>query len=589
MDSHIVESAQNWATNKYFDEPDRKEIQNLLETNNEKELIERFHKNLAFGTGGLREIMGVGRNRINKYTIRKATQALANCILTSFPDASSHLVCVAYDSRHNSEKFAKEVCQVMAANNIKTKIFSELKPVPLLSYSVKHLNAHAGVMITASHNPKEYNGYKVYWQHGGQVTPPQDQMIIDEYNNISSFDQTKSTNYEDAKANGLIKTMEPEVEQSYYDFIKSTSLNLDLCLNQGSSLKIIYTPLHGTGAVPIPKMLKTMGFTNLSIVKEQQVPDGDFPTTKSPNPESPEALALAVKLMNEEQGDLAFGTDPDTDRIGVAVRSANGPVYLTGNQMGTLLLYYVLENRKRQNLLPADSLVLKTIVTSYLQDEIAKSYNVKVFNTLTGFKWMAAHMVDLEKKREAFTFIFGNEESFGYLSHEKCRDKDGISAAALFCEMTLWFKQQNLNLLQALDYIYEKFGFSYEKNLSINYLGVEGSENIKNIMKGLRQDINSHFADYKLSAIEDYQTQKKTILSSQSEEKINLPQSNVLGFILEDGDRVYARPSGTEPKIKFYILLQEKAGSLDEKKKKTEKKAEQIEAFIRNYCEQSTK
>jgi len=585
MDQQIKKQATLWATDVYFEEQDRKEIQEYLETENTKELTERFYKSLAFGTGGLRELMGLGTNRINKYTIRKATQALANCILQSFPDKAEPFICVAYDCRNNSKEFAMEVCQVMAANKIKAYLFDSLKPVPFLSYSVTHLKAQAGVMVTASHNPKEYNGYKVYWQHGGQVTPPEDQMIIDSYNKITSFAETKHMSFNDAKNQGLIQMMSHQVEESYYEYIKSQTLDLDLCQSQGKDLKIIYTPLHGTGAEPIPRMLKTIGFTNVHVVSEQATPDGNFPTVTSPNPESPEALALAVKILKETDSDLAFGTDPDTDRIGVAIRSDSGPVYLTGNQMGTLLLYYVLEKRKEKNQLPANSLVLKTIVTSYLQDEIAKNYNVNIESTLTGFKWMAAKMVQLEQEGSDFTFIFGNEESFGYLSHEKCRDKDGVSAAALFCEMTLWFKDQNMNLLQGLDHIYEKFGFSFEKNISIHYLGKTGADTIISLMKNFRENIKTEIAGFPIAQIEDYKSQKTLDTKTGESIKIDLPQSNVLGFILANGDRIYARPSGTEPKIKFYFLLQEKEGSLEDKKKTAQQKSEQIESFIRSYCD----
>ena len=567
-----LEKAHIWANNSLFSHESREEIQKLIDNNNLKEIEDRFYKDLEFGTGGIRSVLGQGVNRINIYTIRKATQAL--CLEVLAQKSLKPSICLSYDSRHFSFEFAKVAAEVMAGNGIKAYIYKRLNPVAMLSFSVRHHQSMAGVMVTASHNPPEYNGYKVFWSDGAQVTPPNDQNIINHYYGIKNFNDVKFIPFIEGEKKGLIEWVGEEVENLYHEAILKKAINLDLCLNHGKELKIVYTPIHGAGLVPCTKALGDLGFSDVLVVKEQAMPDGNFPTVKSPNPENPEALALAVKLLNETHADLVMGSDPDTDRLGVALKKDGQIHYLTGNQIGILKLHYILSQLKKQHKLSSHSYFVKTIVTTSLQDVIAKSFGTEVYNTLTGFKWICGKMNQIEKSDPNKQFIFATEESFGYLSHTFARDKDGVSSVALMAEVALFYKRQGMDLLVALDKIYEEYGFSHESLLCLDYFGREGQEKISRIMTKFRETSDKTIAGNPIIEIRDY-----------AKGYMDLPKSDVLGFFFLNGDQFYLRPSGTEPKIKFYIMIQEKEGSLLEKKKKALEKTEALLSYIKTEAE----
>lgn len=567
MEKQALEKAIWWANNDTFDTESRKEIQKLIDQDDKKEITERFYKDLEFGTGGIRSILGAGINRINKYTIRKASQAIADEILAC-DTSGKPKIAISYDCRHQSLELAREAAGVYAANGILAIIFEHLNPVPLLSFSVRYHQANAGVMVTASHNPKAYNGYKVFWNDGAQVTPPNDESIITRYNNLADFAALKHMDFETGVKNGLIQLVGEQVENAYHDAILKAAINPKLCQESGHELKIVYTPIHGSALVPCTTALKRMGFTNVAVVEAQSKPDGDFPTVKSPNPENPEALAMAVEQMKQTGADLVMGSDPDGDRVGIAFIEKGEVVYLNGNQIGTLMLHYILENLQQQKRLPANPYFVKTIVTTPLQETIAAAFNVTTENTLTGFKWICGRMNEIERTQKDRNFIFGTEESFGYLNHTNVRDKDGISSITLLSEITLWYKKKNMSLIAALDEIYTKYGFSYEHLLSLDYFGKEGAEKINRIMERFR-NLGDDIMGRKAIVVEDYKNGYK-----------NFPKSNVLGYHFEGGDRLYLRPSGTEPKIKFYIMVQEQQGELATKKSRADKKVQDFLAFI---------
>jgi len=448
-------------------------------------------------------------------------------------------------------------------------MYKRLNPVPLLSYSVRYHKADAGVMVTASHNPPEYNGYKVYWSDGAQVTPPNDQNIINHYNKISDFGVIRYLDFESGVSKKLIHMVGDDVENSFFKDVLPYFINTDLCKSRGKELKIIYTPIHGSGKVPCSKMLDLLGLTNYKIVKEQELPDGNFPTVGSPNPENPSALAMAVELLKKDGADLVMGTDPDADRLGVALIHNKDVVYLTGNQMGTLMLHYILHNLNEKNKLPAQSYVIKTIVTTELQATIAEHYGVTVHNTLTGFKWICGKEREIEQKNPKAKFLFGTEESFGYLNHPFVRDKDAVTAVGLMGEMALWYKTKNMDLVDALDAIYDEFGFAYEDLLCLDYHGKEGAEKINRIMEQFRRANLKEICGEAVVKIQDY-----------AKGVADLPKSNVLEYVMASGNKLLLRPSGTEPKIKFYILLQEKNGALSEKKKNAVARSKKIVEFI---------
>ena len=572
-----MEKAIAWTKNPYFDEDSRREIQALIDQNQTKEIEERFYRDLEFGTGGLRSIMGAGLNRMNKYNIRKASQALSTEIKAHLPTGQKAKVCLSYDSRNNSFFFAKEAAGVFAANGIEAYIYQRLNPVAMLSFAVRELKAQAGVMVTASHNPPEYNGFKVFWADGAQVTPPYDENIIHHYNQLQDFSLIQYMDFEAGLSRGLIHWMNEEMESKYHRAIEATVVDKKLCLEKGNELKIVYTPIHGAGLIPCTTALKNIGFKNIEVVSEQAQPNGNFPTVKSPNPENPSALKMAVDLMIKTGADIAMGSDPDTDRLGVAFLDRNNEViYVNGNQIGILKLHYILAQKKKMGQLKANSYFVKSIVTSSLQDHIAKAFQVETYNTLTGFKWICGKMNELEHTAPEKNFIFATEESFGYLSHTFARDKDGISSVTLMAEVALFYKLQGLNLNEALDKIYAEFGFSHETVLSIDYFGIEGQEKIARIMNNLREMKHSPLAFEELETLKDYKLGIE-----------GLPKSNVLGFFFQSGNQLYARPSGTEPKIKFYLMIRETNGSLEEKKKNAYKKTEDALKIIKEFSEKA--
>lgn len=564
-----LEKANAWISNPYFSDESRAEIKKLIDTNDFKEIEERFYKDLEFGTGGMRSILGQGINRINIYTIRKATQAL--CLEVLNQKTANPSMCISYDSRIMSFELAKVAAEVMAANGIKAYIYKRLNPVALLSFAIRHHGSQAGVMVTASHNPPEYNGFKVFWSDGAQVTPPNDKHIIDNYYAITDFSKIKTIDFDEAIKNKMIAWIDDSVEETYYNKILTKSINPEMCKTEGSKLKVVYTPIHGAGLIPCSRALSDLGFSDVHVVKEQAMPDGRFPTVKSPNPENPSALKLAVDLMEKLNADIVMGSDPDTDRLGVAIKDQGEIHYLTGNQIGILKLHYILSQMKAKGTLTGSNYAVKSIVTTPLLDTIAESFGIEIYNTLTGFKWICGKMNEIEKSDPSKNFIFATEESFGYLCHNFARDKDGVSSVSLMAEVALFYKLQGLSLLAALDKIYSEFGFSREDLLSLDYFGIEGAEKISRIMSFFRKFSDKDILGNKIAKIKDYSLGIE-----------GLPKSNVLGFFFEDGNQVYLRPSGTEPKIKFYIMIQEKEGSLDEKKAKALKKAS---AFLEYYKE----
>lgn len=568
-----LEKAKAWITNPYFSADSQNEIKKLIDSNNLKQIEECFYKDLEFGTGGMRSILGQGINRINIYTIRKATQAL--CLEVLAQKVANPSMCISYDSRIMSFELAQVAAEVMAANGIHAYIYKRLNPVALLSYAIRFHKSQAGVMVTASHNPPEYNGFKVFWSDGAQVTPPNDKHIIDNYYAITDFSTIKTMDFNEGIEKNLISWIDDRVEESYYAKILTKSINPDMCKQDGDELKIVYTPIHGAGLIPCSRALDDLGFTDVHIVSEQAQPDGRFPTVTSPNPENPSALKMAVDLMEKINADIVMGSDPDTDRLGVAIKKNGETIYLTGNQIGILKLHYILSELKAHGALSGDDYAVKSIVTTPLLDTIAKKYKVEMFNTLTGFKWICGKMNEIEKSEPNKNFIFATEESFGYLCHNFARDKDGVSSVSLMAEVALFYKLQGLDLVDALDKIYSEFGFSREDLLSLDYFGIEGAEKISRIMSFFRKFSDNNILGNKIAQIKDYSLGIE-----------GLPKSNVLGFFFEDGNQVYLRPSGTEPKIKFYIMIQEKNGSLTEKKENAKKKAD---AFLNYFKEASDK
>lgn len=581
MQNDIFELALNWSKNPYFDAKDREEITSLLNdrSQNEKELTERFYQDLEFGTGGLRSILGFGRNRMNKYNVRKATQAMATTVLSQNP--KSPKACVSFDCRNFSKEFSEEVASVFAANGIKTYIYKDLKPTPMLSFAVRHFNANCGVMVTASHNPKQYNGYKAYWSDGAQVTPPEDQMVIDAYYKITDWSEIKTMDFNEGLKNGLIEYISNDVDELFYSIIEKESLNRELCLKEGKDIDIVFTSLHGTSLVPCSIMAKKLGFTNFHIVEEQANFDGNFPTVKStPNPEDPIALEMAVEKLKKLNADVAFGTDPDCDRLGVVVNHNKEIHYLNGNQIAFLMLHYIFSERSRKNLLPENPLVIKSIVTSELQTTIAEKFGATLMNTLTGFKWMAMKLKELEEAGSKYNFVFASEESFGYLPYGMVRDKDAVSAVALMSEIALFYKKQGKTLIDALNEIYEIYGYAEESLISLTFEGISGKQKIDNIMNYYRENYKTAFNSEEVTVFKDYKSLEEIDLRSNNKSKIEMTKSNVLGFEFSSGNRLYLRPSGTEPKIKFYTMVKVSDGDLQSKKDTAKKAITNIESEI---------
>lgn len=538
----VQEKANNWL-NSNVDTKSKLEIENLLK-NDEAELIESFYKDLEFGTGGLRGIMGVGTNRMNIYTVGMATQGLSNYLKKQFSDTEIK-VAIAHDSRNNSKLFAEKTASVFSANGIKVFLFDSLRPTPELSFAIRKLGCQSGVVVTASHNPKEYNGYKVYWEDGGQIVSPHDKNIIAEVQKI--------TNVSDIQFDDDLKNVEiigEQIDKDYINELVQLSLNPKIIKNQ-NNLKIVYTPIHGTGVELVPKTLKAYGFENITIVEEQEIPDGNFPTVKSPNPEEPAALELALQKAKEIDADIVMATDPDADRVGIAVKNdKNDFILLNGNQAAALLINYLISQWNKNNKLKGKEYIIKTIVTSELLKDIADKYEVECYDVLTGFKYIA----DIIKQKEGkMKFIGGGEESYGYLAGEFVRDKDAVMSCALLAETAAWAKDQGKTLYEQLIDIYVEFGLYKEKLVSVVKKGKSGAEEIQAMMDNFRSNPPQTINNSNVMLIHDFEKQKTFDQISHLRYDIDLPKSNVLQFILKDGSKISVRPSGTEPKIKFYF------------------------------------
>jgi phosphoglucomutase len=544
MSPETTQKIASWLNGNY-DEATKNVIKEL-QIANPTELEESFYKNLEFGTGGLRGIMGVGTNRINKYTIGMATQGFANYLLKSYPGETVS-VAIGHDSRNNSRFFAETTAQVFAANGIKVHIFETLRPTPELSFAIRHLGCKAGVVCTASHNPKEYNGYKAYWNDGGQLVPPHDKNVIKEVEAIQSVDEVKWTG-----GDANIHLMGLAMDDAYIKMVKSLSVYPEVIASQ-KDLKIVYTPIHGTGITLVPRVLGEFGFTNVTIVEEQANPDGNFPTVGYPNPEESETMAIGLAKAKALDADILLGTDPDADRVGIGVKNHKGEwVLMNGNQTAVLAFAYMMEARKAKGIAQPNDMVITTIVTSEMINQVAKQNQVNCYNVLTGFKWIAELIKEKEAKEN---YIIGGEESFGLMIGDQIRDKDAVSAVALLCEMAAYEKSKGRTLFDKMIDLYVQYGFYYENLISITKKGMNGQQEIAAMMEGYRNNPPLAINGSKVVSLLDYELQKGTNLHTGESWTIQLPKSNVLQFVTEDGSKISARPSGTEPKIKFYFSV----------------------------------
>lgn len=545
IENTVLNKVNLWLEGSY-DAETKKEIRHLLDSGSSNELTDSFYRDLEFGTGGLRGTMGPGTNRINKYTIGSATQGLCNYLIKKYPGEKIK-VAVAHDSRNKSDFFAKITAEVFSANGIHVYFFKELRPTPELSFAIRHLGCRSGVMITASHNPKEYNGYKAYGADGGQFTSPDDQMVMDEVSAIASVDAVKFNRIEEN-----IELIGEEIDQLYLDKITELSVSRD-AIHRQKDLKIVFSPIHGTGITMVPAALKRFGFTNVNIVEEQAIPDGNFPTVIYPNPEEKEALTLALAKAELIDADLVLATDPDADRVGIAIKNNSGEfILLNGNQTGSLLINYLLSAWEQNGKLTGNEYIVSTIVTTKLIEDIARSKNVSFYQTLTGFKWIGAVITELQGKK---TFIAGGEESYGYLVGELVRDKDAVISCAFIAEMAAYYKDQGSSLYQAMLDMYQKYGFYKEKLVSITKKGKTGAEEIKSLMERFRTNTPESLGGSKVVTLKDYELGKETDLLTGKSAVLDYPKSDVLQFITADGCIISARPSGTEPKIKFYCSV----------------------------------
>lgn len=557
------EAYESWLNNPYFDEATRNELKQI--TDNEKEIEDRFYMDLEFGTAGLRGVIGAGTNRMNVYTVRKATQGLANYIIKVGAQAKG--VAIAYDSRRMSPEFAKEAALCLAANGIKAYIFDSLRPTPELSYAVRFLGCTAGINITASHNPPEYNGYKVYWEDGAQITPPHDSGIMDEVKNVTDYATTKTMDEEAAAAAGLYEVIGANIDDPYIEELKKLVLNQEAIDAVADSLKIVYTPLHGTGNIPVRRVLRELGFKHVYVVPEQELPDGEFPTVSYPNPEAEEAFTLGLAMAKELDADLVLATDPDADRLGVYVKDQETGEYhsLTGNMSGCLIGAYEISQRKEKYGLPADGAFVKSIVSTNLADAIAADYGVKLCEVLTGFKFIGRKMLEFETTGNG-TYLFGMEESYGCLPGTYCRDKDAVVASMVLCEAAAYYKNQGKTLWDAMLELYGKYGYYKDDVKSITLKGIEGLEKIQTIMSTLRDNTPTEIGDAKVLLARDYKKDTITNLATGEVTPTGLPSSNVLYYELPDDAWVCFRPSGTEPKLKFYYGV--KADTMEDADKK---------------------
>jgi phosphoglucomutase len=567
MNELIKDKVDQWLNGNYDDET-KASIQQMLNENPD-EIIDAFYKNLEFGTGGLRGIMGIGTNRMNKYTVGMATQGFANYLKKSFSGEIS--VAIGHDCRNNSRDFAEITANVFAANGIKVFLFESLRPTPELSFTIRHLNCKGGVVCTASHNPKEYNGYKAYWDDGAQLVPPHDKNVIAEVEKISSVEEVRWSGGE-----SNITIIGKEMDELYLDMVQGLSVYPEICKQQ-HDLKIVYTPIHGSGIMLVPAALQKLGFDNVHIVKEQSTPDGNFPTVVYPNPEERETMSIGLQQAKDLDADILLGTDPDADRVGIGVKNNKGEwVLMNGNQTALLAFNYVIEARKAKGIAQPNDMVIKTIVTTNMIDVIAQQNNIACYNVLTGFKWIASLIKEKEGKEN---YVIGGEESFGLMIGNGIRDKDSVSAVTILCEMAAYEKAKGRTLFDKLIDLYLQYGFYKEDLLSITKKGMNGAAEIAAMMETFRTNPPQTIDGIKVKELKDYQLQKATNLLTGDVSAINLPKSNVLQFILEDDTVVSARPSGTEPKIKFYFSVNtkfENAAEFDQKEKELDDKIERI-------------
>ena len=540
---------EQWCTDAYFDEDTKAELRALTD---EKEIQDRFYRQLEFGTGGLRGVIGAGTNRMNIYTVRQATQGLANYIISQ--NGQERGVGIAYDSRIMSPEFAMEAALCLNANGIKTYRFTSLRPTPELSFAVRELGCIAGIVLTASHNPREYNGYKVYWEDGGQITPPHDKNILAEVAKVTSFDQVKTMSLEDAKAAGLYNEIGEEIDDKYMLELKKQSIHPEIIKEMAKNFTIVYTPLHGTGNLPVRRVLKELGFEKVYVVKEQELPDGNFPTVAYPNPESPKAFEMALELAKEVDADIVLATDPDADRLGVYCKDTKSGEYVsfTGNMSGMLIAEYILKERRATGTMPENPALVETIVTTDMAKVIAADYNVKLIEVLTGFKYIGEQIRFFEEQN-TYNYVFGLEESYGCLAGTYARDKDACVAVMMLCEVASWYKSKNMTLWDAMLTMYEKYGYFKEGLETITLKGMDGAAKIQDMISHARNNPPVQLGEYKVLAVRDYKLDTRKDMISGEITSTGLPSSNVLYYELENNGWCCVRPSGTEPKIKFYV------------------------------------
>lgn len=569
------EMYQSWLDNPYFDEDTKAELKSIA--GDDKEIEDRFYTELEFGTAGLRGVIGAGMNRMNIYTVRKATQGLANYIKKVGKEAQG--VAIAFDSRRMSPEFADEAALCLAANGIKAYVFESLRPTPELSYAVRKLGCTAGINITASHNPPEYNGYKVYWEDGAQITPPHDKGIMDEVKAVTDFATVKTMEKEEAKKSGLYEVIGAAIDDAYIAELKKLVVHQDAIDQVKDTLKIVYTPLHGTGNIPVRRVLKELGFQNVYVVPEQEKPDGEFPTVSYPNPEAEEAFVLGLAMAKKLDADLVLATDPDADRLGVYVKDSKTGEYhsLTGNMSGCLIGDYVIGQRKEREGLPKDGAFIKSIVSTNMADAIAKYYGIQLVEVLTGFKFIGQKMLEFETKGTG-TYLFGMEESYGCLTGTYARDKDAVDASMTLCEAAAYYKTKNMTLWDAMLAMYERYGYYKDDVTAITLKGIEGLAKIQEIMNTLRENAPAEIGGYKVTAVRDYKKDTITDTATGAVKPTGLPASNVLYYELEDDAWVCVRPSGTEPKVKFYLGV--KGTSLEDADAKSKALSEAVHAMI---------
>lgn len=570
------ENYQTWKDNPELAADLKAELDQLAD--NQEALEDAFYEPLSFGTAGMRGVLGVGINRMNIYTVRQATEGLATFMDTLDDETKQRGVAISYDSRHHSQEFAFDAARVLGAHGIPTFVFESLRPTPELSFTVRHLHTYAGIMITASHNPKQYNGYKIYGEDGAQMPPKESDMITKYIRQVKDIFGVKVADKDALIEDGTLKIIGDEVDKAYLEEVNQVTINHELVAEEGKTMKLIFTPLHGTGAMLGERALKQAGFENFTMVPQQAEPDPEFSTVKKPNPEDPAAFDLAIELGKKEGADLLIGVDPDADRLGAAVRQPDGEYkLLTGNQIAAILLNYILTARKDAGTLPANAVAVKSIVSSEFATKVAANFNVKMINVLTGFKFIAEQIKNFEADG-SHTFMFGFEESYGYLIRPFVRDKDAIQSLVMLAEVAAFYKKQGMNLYDGLQELFKKYGYFAEKTIALTFDGVEGAKEIEDLMTKFREESPKEFAGYKVVALEDFEKSTKTNADGTVEE-IKIPKSNVLKYLLEDGTWIAVRPSGTEPKIKFYIGTQ--ADSQDEAFAKRQQFEDTVMAFVK--------